>query len=102
MSAIEPGDRFFVGYGNGHKIEVVALSMRQRREVVKGVETVAGDSKAVDAYDAIEEALKRCCPNITDEIIEKLDEEMAMQIIQATMQKAALSEDDKKKSESPH
>lgn len=97
MSAIEPGDKFTVGYGNGHTIEVVALSMRQRREVVKGVETVAGDSKAVDAFDAIENALKQCCPDINDELIDTLDEEMAMQIIQATMQKAALSEDDRKK-----
>lgn len=96
MSSIEVGSTFKVGYGSGRSIEVIALSIRQRRELVKAVERVNGDGSPADAYDSIEKALKICCANYTEDLLDSLDEETAMEIVSATMQKAVLSEDDKK------
>lgn len=105
MSSIEPGESFKVSYGNGHTIAVVALNMRQKRKLIELVERVStlsetSESKSV-LFDIAEEALGICVPGIQDEVIDTLDESMAMEIITATLGGQVLSEDDKKKSESP-
>ena len=101
MANIEPGEKFTVQYGNGHEVEVVALNMRQRRDVIRLLAAVQ-DVSPVEALESIEAALGFCCPSISDEFVNSLDEEMAMEIVQATMEKQRLSEDERGKSESPH
>lgn len=102
---IEPGDKFQVSYGNGHTIEVVALSMRQKRKVMELVDRVSkletsGESRAV-LFEIAEDALKLCVPGITDETLDRFDETMAMQIVGATLGKQAVDNEEQKKSESP-
>lgn len=99
MANIEPGEKFTIGYGNGHKLEVVALNMRQRRQIIGLLSSVqnAADENPVEALEAIEKALGLCCPDLDAEFIDSLDEEMAMQIVQSTMEKAGLSEDERGK-----
>jgi hypothetical protein len=105
MSKIEPGERFKVGYGNGHSIDVLALNLRNKRKLIELVERVSGlaatsESKAI-LFDIVEEALRICVPGLTDELLDTLDEGMGMEIVTATLGGQVLSDDDKKKSESP-
>ena len=106
MTALEPGDRFKVSYGNDHVIEVVALSGRQKRsliamfEEIKELQTSAASK--VRLFEITEDALRLCCPDITDEQIDKMDEQHQMEIAGKTLAKAALSEDELKKLELPH
>lgn len=105
MAAIEPGERFKVGYGNNHSIDVLSLNMRQKRKLIELVEKVSGlaatSESKVALFDIAEEALRICVPDLTDEQLDTLDEGMAMEIITATLGGQVLSEDDKKKLESP-
>lgn len=103
MTSIEPGEKFSIEYGNGHTVEVVALNMRQRRALIKLLAAVQ-DADPHEALDSIEEALRCCFPaelnaDIFDELVDSLDEEMAMEIVQKTMEKQRLSEDERGKSE---
>lgn len=106
MAAIEPGERFEVSYGNGHQIEVVALSGRQKRRIVSLMAEVKQLDKtpesAARVYDIAEEAFLICVPDATDELLDKLNERQQFEIVSATIAEQMLSEDDKKKSESPH
>ena len=58
-------------------------------------------SNPVDTLDIIEECLKMCVVECSDDWIDTLDEEMAMQVVQATMEKQSISGDELGKSESP-
>ena len=104
MKPIEPGDTFTIEYGCDHRIEVVALNMRQKRKVMGIVDEVseieAASSSRAKLFDLAEEALKICVPSITEEQIDTIDEIMAMEIIGATLSKQGLSNDEEKKSES--
>lgn len=103
MTPLEPGDKFKVGYGNGHVIEVVALSGRQKRKLLALMEEINAlkteAASKVRVFDIAEEAVRICVPDLTDEQIEKMDETQQLEIAAATMAKAALSEDEIKKSE---
>jgi hypothetical protein len=94
---IEPGERFRVGYGNGRSVEVVALSMRQKRTVVRSLEAIQNAEDRSQLFDACEEALRVCVPDLNDALLDAIDEQMAIEIIGNTVAKAALSEDDEKK-----
>lgn len=106
MTAIEPGDKFVIKYGKGHQLEVKALSLRQSRmlsaktsEMVKAEEQERG----LEIFDLCEQALIIAIGEESAEaIIDTVDAEMAMEIATAVMTKQALSEEDRKKSESPH
>lgn len=76
--------------------------MRQRRQLIKLLGDLKEDGNPVDTLDIIEDCLKMCVIDCADEWIDTLDEEMAMQVVQATMERQALSEDELGKSESPH
>ena len=106
MRAIEPGERFKVGYGNDHEIDVVALSGRQKRRIVSLMNEVKQLDKtpesAARVYDIAEEAFCLCVPDATDELLDKLNERQQFEVVSATIAEQMLSEDDKKKSESPH
>lgn len=100
MSAIEPGEKFRVGYGRGRSIEVTALSLRRKRQLLLLLETIK--TGGIEAFKATEDALRMAVPDITDEQLDTLDEVMAMEIVSATIGLTQLTEDDQKKSESPH
>jgi hypothetical protein len=102
MSKIEPGDKFKVQYGNDRTVEVIALNMRQRRNMIKLMLSAQDENNPVQSLEAIEEALQICVVDCSEEFIDSIDEEMAMQIITATMEKQQLSDEELGKSESPH
>jgi len=73
--------------------------MRQRRTLIKLLSAVQ-TAEPHEALDSIEEALGYCFAEaMPDEFVDSLDEEMAMQIVQKTMEKQRLSEDERGKSE---
>jgi len=104
MAYLEPGERFTVKYGNGHTIEVVALSGRQKRKVMSLVDEVSQMQSTMQSktrlFDIAEEAFLLCCPDASDELMDKLDERLQLEIVGQTLQGATLSDEDKKKYES--
>lgn len=102
MSRIEPNEEFFVKYGNDHSVKVRALNMRQKRNMLKLLNDLKEDSNPVDTLDIIEKCLPMCVVDYSDEWLDTLDEEMAMQVVQATMERQSLSSEELGKLESPH
>ena len=104
MSRVEPGETFSIQYGNGHSIEVMALNMRQKGKLIAIVEQVSGlaesNQSRAKLFELAEQALKICVPNVDESTLDTLDEQMAMEIITATLSGQFVSDDDKKKSES--
>ena len=103
MTAIEPGDKFVIGYGNGHSLEVGALSLRQKRlltaELAK-IQKAQADNKIDEIYELVGSVLEVAIgQSATADIIDSVDEDMAMEIVNAVMSKTALTEDEVKKSE---
>lgn len=103
MTFIEPGEPFEIEYGNGHRLTVKALGLRQKRLLTAKTREIVAASEAnrgLEVFDMIDEVLRIA---VGDEQAEKLvdlvDEEMAMEIATAVLSKQSLSEDDKKKSE---
>lgn len=103
MTPLEPGDKFTVGYGNGHTIQVVALSGRQKRNVIAMLEEIkslqAESASKLRLFEIAEDAVRVCVPGLTEEQIDKMDETQQLEIVGKTIAKAALSEDEIKKSE---
>lgn len=104
---LEPGEPYEIEYGNGHSLSVVALSARQKKKLVSILQAVQSlDTKQIDSlstlYDLAEEGLKICSPGITDEQIEKMDEQQQMEVIGKTLAGALPTAGEQKKSESPH
>jgi hypothetical protein len=103
---IEPGERFAVEYGNNRQVEVICLAGGKLGRLVRllsDIQASEANNKTVEAFeDYVPNALAIC---LGDEAIaktmweESLDMESAMQIIQATIGKQALSEDELGKSE---
>lgn len=102
MASIEPGEKFLVGYGNGKSVEVQALGMRQKRAVLKLIITLQAGGDPDTVFSAAEEALRVFIPGMKDEFLDSINEAMAMDILKAAIAEQSLSEDDRKKSESPH
>jgi len=99
MTAIQPGKKFIVGYGDGESIEVVALGLVTKIEIIEAMEGMAGQKKGGESFRALLTAFRKCVPDITDEALDKLDEGTVGEIIGKTIGKAELSADDKKKLE---
>ncbi len=104
MAVIEPGDKFEIEYGKGHRLEVSALSLRQSRALsakVKELVAAEQNGRGLDLFDLTEEALALA---VGDEdsaaLADEVDAEVAMDIATKVLSKQALSEDDKKKPES--
>ena len=101
---IEPGEPFEIEYGNGKRLQVVALNGRQRRECMLALDAahkagVANDFAAVaDAIPMLEKAAQTCCPTLTDEDLEKFDEELLGQVIVSTLGKLRVTGEQAKKS----
>ena len=106
---IEPGERFAVEYGNKRQVEVVCLAGGKLGRLIRllsDIQASESNNKTVEAFeDYVPSALAIC---LGDEASAKtmwedsLDMESAMQIIQATIAKQAVTGDDLGKSESPH
>ena len=101
MAAIEPGEKFIVGYGNGHEVEVVALSLRQKRTVTKDlkqVQELKTDAGSLDQlYEICDRMLRECLGDVAEDLIDRIDETMAMEIVGKTLGCAALTEEERKK-----
>ena len=100
MPAIEPGEPFTVQYGNGHTIEVVALSLRQKRLITQlliSVQNLTVTAESIDdLYGKCEDMVRMCCPTVTEEQMEQLDECLSMEIASNTLAGAALDGEEKK------
>lgn len=101
---IEPGESFTIEYGDGHQIEVVGLSYRQKRQVkalAHECVSLPKTSEAVDRlFDICDAVLAIVCPNITDEQRDRLNEEQVMEIGAACVAQLAVDHEAKKNLES--
>ena len=99
-AALEPGETFEIEYGNGHTIQVVALSLRQKRRITQLLLQVQNLEVTVESIDELysncEDMVRMCCPDITDEELDKLDERLSMEIASNTLAGAALTAEEKK------
>ena len=107
MAFIEPGQLFEIEFGNGHKLEVAALAGRKQGQLQKMLGKIAmceANGNAESLLEMVEEALAICvgAEKAAEMFDTSVDCELAMQICQKTMLKQVLSEDERKKSESPH
>jgi len=98
MGAIEPGEKFTIEYGNGHKLEVAALSFRQRHNLAKLMDKLVV-AKGAEQFEVIEEALRFCVPGMDDALLDTIDDTMAAEIIHKVRKSSTVSEDERKKSE---
>ena len=99
---IEPGFVFPVPYGQGKTIQVVALSLRQKIEVIRCLELVReAPNSPLQAMEALDRALQLCCPTMTEETMATIGDTEAMQIVSATLKQQQLSDEELKKSASP-
>ena len=98
---IEPGQEFVVGYGAGKQATVVALGLRKQRllaAVVRKLMDLEGDpQKSIQLFDHAEEAIRMAMPGVTDEFLDEIDAESAIEIAGACLGKQRLSEDERKK-----
>jgi hypothetical protein len=98
---IEPGQEFEVAYGDGRSVTVVALGLRKQRElaaIVRKLMELEGDpKKSIQLFDHAEDAIRMAIPNVTDEYLDTIDAESAIEIAGACLGKQSLSEDEQKK-----
>lgn len=103
---IEPGSKFTIEYGNGHLLEVTCLAGSQQTRLAKALAKAAaseGNQDIVGMFTASQEALELCVGKEAADVLwdDHVDAEMAMDIAGKTLGKQALSDEDKKKLESP-
>lgn len=92
---IEPGSEFSVSYGDGKSAKAVAMSLKQKMEVVRLLKSL-DELPGHDSYEVIYKALAMCSPE-ADSLIEVIDEGDAMKIVVAAMDGQAIQEDEAKK-----
>lgn len=101
---IEPGDLFYVEYGNGKRAQVRSLNLRQQRLVSKRLIDAMKAGKAMEGgavpddnpFDITEECLRVVMPDVTDEFIDTLSNELAQEIVEKCLSMEAISEEEKK------
>lgn len=99
MAKLEPGETFEIEYAGGKTTKVLALSLRQKRTVttmLSQVQSLSGDERN-KVYDLIAEMLELCVPGDAEELMDKIDEADAMEIVGLTLGGSAMQEADKKK-----
>lgn len=95
---LEPGQEFQVEYSDGKSLTAVSLSLRGQQKVMQLlVDGDAGDQ--LKKLQAAESGLKLCFPTITEEQLESLNYNMALDVIGKALAATRLSVDDQKKLE---
>lgn len=102
MAFIEPGQKFPIEYGNGNRLEVVALAGRKQRQladVVKRLAAAESNGTGLDAFDMCEEGLAICVGKEEAAALfeTNVDAELAIEICTKTLSKQQLEGDDLKK-----
>lgn len=100
MIQFEPGTPFDVTFGKGHKLTVRSLDVRKKAKLITMMREIQNAGQ--DAFNILLNAVEMCAPAITDEQWELIDERAASEIILMTLANGGLSEDERKKFESPH
>ena len=106
MTAIEPGDKFVIEYGNGHRMTVAALTLNQKKALtlkIDDIQEAQKENKIGKIYNLVAEVLSVAIGEEEAAALgDTVDDEMAMDIVNEVMAKNSLSEEDLGKSESPH
>lgn len=103
---IEPGDRIPVDYGRGKTVVAKALSGRGKRRLISVLEEIGQvkeeGSNLGRLFDLAEAAFKICVPDASEELLESMDERQQIEIAGKVMATSFLTEEQRKKLESPH
>lgn len=100
MIQLEPGMPFEITFGNGHELTVRTLDVRKKAKLIALMHDV--QNAGPDAFTLLISAVEMCAPMITDEQWAFIDERASSEIILKTLASGVVSEDERKKSESPH
>lgn len=105
MGFVEPGEKFVVEYGNGRRIDAVGLTFRQERELAK-VEDQAREMDTAEAvWDVFEKSLPIALPHKSEQqisdLLDTLNLRLLQELVKAVLRGQSLSEDDRKKPDSP-
>ena len=102
---IAPGEPFEVSYASDKRATVICLSLSSQRKLASLVKSMiaaeqSGDPmQCADLFDMAESAIRIAIPDVTDEFLDTIDAQMAIEISTACLGKQSVSDDDKKKSE---
>ena len=103
--AVEPGDEIPVEYGRGKVVIAKALSGRGKRRLVALLQQMDAvkeqPENVVKVFELAEEAFKLCVPDASEELLETLDERQQIQVAGKVLATTHLTEEQRKKLESP-
>lgn len=100
-----PGDTFTVAYGNDQQTDVVCLSLLKQRRLADLVKKMiaaeqSGDSmQCMELFENAEEAIRLVKPGVSDDFLDSIDAQAAIEISGACLGKQAIGDSDRKKSE---
>lgn len=102
---VEPGDDIPVEYGRGKTVVAKALSGRGKRRLVALLQQMDAvkvqPENVVKVFELAEEAFKLCVPDASEELLETLDERQQIQVAGKVLATTHLTEEQRKKLESP-
>ena len=102
MSRIRPGTLFDVEYADGLNATVQVLSLPKQQllsSIVRQMQKAEEEKNGLILFDLCREALTIAMPTLTEEFLETIDGEDALNIAVATLSKAGLTDEEEKKSE---
>ena len=102
---IVPGELFEIEV-SGQKIQVRCLSLRDKRKLVAMLKQVSQAERSIDGteqvYALVSDALAIACGDtLADQLLDRLDDRMAMEVINKTLAGHVVNGDQKKESASP-
>lgn len=103
MRALEPGESGEIQFGNGRTLTVFALSYRQELDLARIEDKGRKAATAEEKFLTVEKALRIALYKMPDDEFQKLLDTLSLKLMMEITRKVnGLSEDDEKKSESPH
>ena len=93
---LEPGQDLEITLQSGRLVKAKTLSLRKKAKVIDLLEEA---TKGTQAWRRLIEVVEVCCPDITEEELDAIDERAAGEIAAATLAAASLSGEERKKSE---
>lgn len=105
MQVISPGEHFDIELSNGMRVDVVALDFFQEQQVTKCEDDGRDFQNVSDVWEITAKAVRLALPHMdserVDALMRKLNLSLAQELVKKILHHQSLSEDDKKKPESP-
>jgi hypothetical protein len=101
MTAVEPGEKYRLTYGDGRTLEATTLGFRKQRALIAVLSEIKDPAKSqIEKMDAIERAIKLCLPELSDDWFDTVTIKTASEVMGKLATNGQLSEEDRKKFDS--